>query len=242
MKTLHTSDSVWLHSFRKVMKTPAVCIAAVFSTVLLASSPLRADLGYLSIDPPMASTPVPSTDLGDSTLLLGLDGTNAVGTFNDSNETPWSFVRYGSSYVILNDPTGANSYAVVGISGNTAFGTSTDSNNVNHGFLTIDGLNFITVDVPNAQPGSTAIVGVSGLNVAGNYTDNSTNADEHGFITSDEVNYAQIDVTNSVTITNALEGSTSVAGVSGGHVVGNYTDTSTNDHGFLFDGTNYTTS
>lgn len=243
MKTINPPSVSWFQlRGKRPRKRPLALplfLAVAFSSLLLGGAIAHADLGYLSIDPPMASTPIPTTDLGSATQLLGVDGSNAVGSFNDVNGDTWSFIQYGPSYVILNDPSGANSYTVAGIGGNTAFGSYSDSNNVDHGFITTDGTNYTTVDFPSAQSGSTTIVGVSGSNVAGTYTDTTTNSEDNGFL-FDGTNYTQIDVTNSLTITNASEGSTSIAGISGGKIVGNYTDDTNSDHGFLFDGTNYT--
>jgi hypothetical protein len=85
-----------------------------------------------------------------------------------------------------------------------------------------------TLDFPESR--STMITGISGSNLAGNYTDAS--GVKHGFLFKD----------NTWTSFDAPTGATSflVSGIDGSNVVGTYWY-GVNSHGFIYDGSNLTT-
>jgi hypothetical protein len=83
-----------------------------------------------------------------------------------------------------------------------------------------------TLDDPLA-PNGTAAIGISGANIVGYYTDQSSHT--HGFI---------YDGSTWTTIDEPLaHGTTYPLGVSGNRVVGYFNGSDGRDHGFLYDGT-----
>ena len=163
-------------------------------------------------------------------------------------------VGTGTSYQMLNDPNGVGYTYALGIDGNDIVGSY--ENDYYNGFL-YNGSNYTTLDVPLPGYPYTIASGISGSNIVGWYTDGS---DAHGFLYSNG-SYTTIDDPKAVynvagnigyyppggygpiledTEFDGYSG-TFATGISGGNIVGWYVDGSGYNHGFLYNGSTYTT-
>jgi hypothetical protein len=163
----------------------------------------------------------------------------------------------GILYQTLDDPKAAygvysigGTYAQ-GISGANVVGWYIDTNGSAHGFLYNDGA-YTTLDDPKAvgnytlsglfNSGGTYATGISGTNIVGYYTD--TNGVTHGFLFNGST-YTTLDDPNAggpySEFYYDVTGGTWVCGIEGNNIVGYYTDNSGNVHGFIYNGSTYTT-
>jgi hypothetical protein len=199
----------------------------------------------------------------NGTTLEDISGNNIVGYYTDSANIRHGFIYNGSTFTTLDDPLATGGTEALGISGNTIVGDYFVGN-AYHGFI-YDGSSFTTLDDPLGTVG-TAIVGLSGSTIVG-YYDTSSTPSRHGFSYT-AATFTTIDdpsgtSTSPTGISNGIivgsfdisaafkyDGSTFTTinfpgeqsfaeGVSGNLIVGVYIGTS--DHGYLYDGSNYTT-
>jgi len=131
----------------------------------------------------------------------------------------------------LNYP-GAISTEIYGISGSTILGSYYDGS-AWHGFIDAAGT-YSTLDGPGSN--HTRVYGMSGNTIVGDYN-NSTNTTTHGFTYNTTTSsFSTMDEPNA----NPGYGGTYFTGISGGTVVGCYTDGIGDHHGFIWNGSNYT--
>lgn len=143
--------------------------------------------------------------------------------------TGWFCAQAQYTFQTLDHPLADPSFlgtGITGISGTTLVGFYSDTNRLAHGFI-YDGVTWRTVDHPSGS--NTTLSAISGTNITGSYS-LSTNA--QAFI------YNGTDFT-ALNFPGAPK--TSAAGISGSSVVGEYSIDGTSSHGFLFDGSTYTT-
>lgn len=161
------------------------------------------------------------------TEAFGIAGSKIVGFYTDAANKNHGFVYDGSSYTTIDDPLGVNGTQAYGISGNKIVGTYSDAASKVHGFL-YDGSSYTTIDNP-AGTTSTQLYGISGSNMVGYYT---SPAATRGF-TYNGTTFTLLDPTY-----------VKPFGISGSSIVGTFGGTIlpfTPPHGFLFDGSAYTT-
>ena len=180
------------------------------------------------MDDPLAG---PVTTLTSGTFVAGISGSDLSGYYTDAAGTRHGFIYNGTSYTTLDDPnagTGSgHGTEVSGIDGNNVVGSYSISGTDLHGFI-YNGTTF--TDLPN-DPASTSNVmvptAISGGNIVG-FLGGNTSFLYNG------LTYTPIADPLGVNGTLAY-------GISGDRVVGYYLDASDKSHGFLFDGTTYTT-
>ncbi|MGE0537693.1 MAG: PEP-CTERM sorting domain-containing protein [Pirellulales bacterium] len=102
------------------------------------------------------------------TSLLGISGNKYVGTYADASKNLHGFLYDGTSYTTLDFP-GAKVTRPYDISGNLVVGSYEDAKNRTHGFV-YDGTTWTTLDDP-LFPGAgiTAVYGIDGVNLVGNW-------------------------------------------------------------------------
>jgi hypothetical protein len=145
-----------------------------------------------------------------------------------------------ADFQTLDFPKSADATYVYGIEGGKVVGAYTDAAGAVHGFL-MEGGNFTTLDdaqgIANGVP-NTAAYGVSGHDIAGDYLfDNKDNPD----ITSAGAYRYRDGKFETLNDPDAGPLGTSATGIDGGNVVGWYVDELGLEHGFFYDGANYTT-
>jgi hypothetical protein len=217
------------------MKAPSVKSLAGLAALLAASVNAQVQYTYATLDDPLAV---------GGTFAQGISGTNIVGYYVDSSDNAHGFLYNGSTWTILDDPLAGSSGGTfpAGISGANIVGYYEDSGRTPssvHGFLFSGGA-WITVDEP--QPASgwqiTYLTGVSGEQLVGTVVygigviwSASAPKGSSGFVYIGGT-FAEL---------NDPSGSTSVQGISGTNIVGNYTDFSNSNHGFLYNGSTWAT-
>jgi hypothetical protein len=178
---------------------------------------------YTTLDYPSGTT---------YTEFSGISGNNIVGSYWDLSNHSQSFVFDGSTYQALTPP-GATSTKAYGISGENVVGTFATSSEV-HAFF-YDGLTYTALDYPSARYGTTVARGISANKIVGSYMSPIT-SEFHGFL------YDILSLTYS-TLDHPLAAAqgTIAVGISGDDIVGFYFDADHKRHGFLYDGSIYTT-
>jgi hypothetical protein len=174
------------------------------------------------------------------TEALAVSGSLVVGDYTDSQGNFHGYVYNGSSYQTLDDPLGAYGNSAKGISGTTIVGAYVASppggGNV-HGYIYNNGI-FSTFDDPSAIPGQSIATGISGNTIVGNY---SSVTGLHGFVYNG-VMFTTLDDPLAGLVGILGSGMhTTTAGVSGGTIVGDYLDSEAGSHGYVYDGSTYTT-
>lgn len=175
------------------------------------------------------------------TFAAGNSGTNVVGDYIPSAGAYQGFIYNGSSYTTLDDPsagTGANQGTfLLGISGPNIVGKYYDSSGL-HAFV-YNGSSFTTLNDPSAGAIGMVANAISDTDIVGTYYDASGTA--HGFL---------YDGSSYTTLNDPLAGTgqigevnlgTEVYGISGTNIVGVYYDSSGLGHGFIYNGSSYTT-
>jgi hypothetical protein len=166
---------------------------------------------YQTMDAPLDSLPT-------STVPAGIDGSNIVGCYI------WAVYPDCSSCPA--EPWQSFLY-------NSRTWTSFENSLANQGTFAHQ------VDNSLATPLGTVATGVSGNNIAGYYFDEHFTA--HGFIYSNAM-WIYIDDPMAVISTNdAAFGGTFPRGISGSKIVGYFMGTNASEHGFLYDGSGWTT-
>ena len=180
------------------------------------------------------------------TSPYGISGNNIVGECSLNNDER-SFLYNGTNWTTLFDYPGASWTWAKGMSGNNIAGYYTDSSGLAHGF-TYDGTNYAALNYPGAM--QTFVYGISGNNIIGDYDSGGT---DHGFL-YDGTNWTVLPfspggidgsnvvgdnflynvTTGKLTTLNMAEPWIWAEGISGNSIVGIYTDSSNNEHGFLY--------
>lgn len=163
--------------------------------------------------------------LTDTTPVTTIHAVEGISTGNVVLATFTDAIPAAGLTTILDVPgSKVNSTIVAAVSGSNFVGAYQDAGNIYHGFL-YNGATYTTFDTPGGT--LTQVVGMSGGNIVGDYSDNT----EFGFLYN-----------GSTFTTIAVPGSksTRVAGVSGSIVVGTYTDANWHNHGFLYQGSTFT--
>ncbi len=179
----------------------------------------------------------------------GISGNNIVGWYQLSDNYFHGFLYNESAYTPLNDPLAGNDSTLdgtiaTGISGNNIIGYYRDSAGETHGFL-YNGSVYTPLDDPLAGNNhsylfqGTYALGISGNNIVGEYVDSSDLY--HGFLYNKSTG-------SFTTLDDPLAiGSwgTGAFGMSGNIIAGTYYVSLGGDesvvHGFLYDGSTYTT-
>jgi len=135
------------------------------------------------------------------------------------------------------DVPGASTTFAFGIYDENVVGTYFDSGSVPHGFI-FDGSNYSSFDAPPGAP----TVGTYGRGITNilsptivGYTSDAVQGTSHGFVYNGGVGY------NDISPPQAGPTGTLVLGIRGKVSVGEYKDAADNVHGFIFDGSNYST-
>jgi len=138
----------------------------------LAASLLLMPLGQLSAQYYYQQFDAPQSSVGaDNSSIIGVSGTNALGTFVNGNNEQFSYLFDGSNYTVL-DNTNATipGTLATGASSDGIVGNFTESGSQStFGFLTSDGITFTTISVDGQN---TRISGITGTNIFGSYGDN----------------------------------------------------------------------
>jgi hypothetical protein len=182
----------------------------------------------------------------NGTFPLSICGNNVVGYYIDSTNVVHGFLYDGSAYTTLDDPLAASrsypdgTYAN-GISGNNIVGWYSDQIGERHGFI-FNGSSYTTIDEPLAGNNhkyldqGTIIYGISDNNLVGAYVD--TTDCRHGFVYNMQT--GSFTTMDDPLATSPL--GTIADGICGKYIAGIYYDSSAMGiHGFLFDGSTYTT-
>jgi hypothetical protein len=199
----------------------------------------------------------PNAVLGTSpagTIANGIDGNNIVGLYYDNTSLGHGFLYLPNllhpenPYTTLDDPAaGATdpSYTnPTGISGGNIVGTylnyTSQFNSVIGSFI-FNGTSYTTIADPAAVADTTYASGIDGVNVVGWYSvpDGALGTGPtYGFV----YNITTTNFTTTLSDPGAFS-ATEAKGISGGNIVGIYSDADGNTHGFLYNGTtgNYTT-
>ena len=175
------------------------------------------------------------------TTPIGISGSNIVGYYSDASGIH-GFLYNGTSFQTIDVPGAYETYAY-GTSGNNIVGYFRNASGT-HGFI-FDGRNFRTIDVDGAS--DTYVYGISGDRVVGDYRDSSG---IHGFVYDgtgfrrfDRAAYGIngnsivgpgyfYDGTQSVPLIVPGSYATNAYSISGGNIVGYYSDAG-GTHGFL---------
>ncbi|MGD0899674.1 MAG: PEP-CTERM sorting domain-containing protein [Thermoguttaceae bacterium] len=165
------------------------------------------------------------------THVQGIAGNTIVGYYYDSSINPHGFTYNiaNGQYTTLDDPLSPNGTYLQGISGNNIVGWSGARAFVYNGSFTALPAN------PATQRGISAC-GIDGNNSVG-WCYGGSSWTPRGFLYNNS-NYTMLD--DPLAGQGSGQG-TEALGVSGGNIVGEYTDSSNKQHGFLFDGSSYTT-
>ena len=161
----------------------------------------------------------------NNTRPFAIDGSNVLG-WSQHSELPWvrGFLYDGSNWSTLNYPGASETY-LYGIDGNVVVGK------VQTGSLTCSGILFDTetstwssLDAPGAT--RTEIHAIEGNNLVGIYSGASGG---HGFL-FDGIEWTILDAPGETSVSYG----TYVRGIDGDNIVGNYYDSSSNPHGFIY--------
>jgi hypothetical protein len=191
----------------------------------------------------------PLAGVGQGTFPYAISGNNIVGYFVDSAGQPHGFLYNGSGYTTINDPLAGNDWYldgtfVEGISGNNIVGWYRDISGECHGFI-YNGSTYTTIDAPLAGSNHTYLIqgtlpyGISGNDILGAYVDASDVY--HGFV-YDMLNQSFTTLDDPLSVGSF---GTIATGMSGGNIAGIYYSSLgegyTAAHGFLYNGSTYTT-
>jgi len=206
---------------------PALFVLLAAITMVFASGSLVAATIYTTLNDPSAT---------GGTIPNGISGNNIVGQYEDASGNTHGFLYNGSTYTTLNDPSATNGTVANGISGNNIVGQFYLSHSV-IGFL-YNGSRYTDLTDPSGDE-LTYAEGISSNNVVGYYLDDNLNA--HGFVYNTvAATYTTLNDPLAEAVYSSING-TFADGISGNNVVGCYTDASGNYHGFLYNGSAYTT-
>jgi hypothetical protein len=179
-------------------------------------------VNYTTLDDPLAGP--------FGTFPRAISGNRIVGYYADASDAYHGFLFDGTSWTTLDDPFATRGTLPNGISGNTIIGRYVTYPDTNHGFV-YDGTNWTTVDHPLADSSGTTFSGIDGSRVVGSYRD-EFDANWHSF----EYDGTTLTSLPDAPGTNYYSVAT---GISGQNIVGYFNDATAN-HGFLYDGANWT--
>ena len=168
----------------------------------------------------MRGTPIPQSDhpSATDTYLYGIDGNNIVGWYSDASGDH-SFKFDVSNFIPLDNPLGTSTH-LHGIDGDNIVGSYIDSSGIRHGTL-YDG----TWHDRSSSTFKNDLYGIDGPDMVGYSRLNGTAVDTQGTLYDGAwTNFNYPGAT-----------STSLHGVSGGNMVGAYTDGSGDIHGVFRD-------
>jgi hypothetical protein len=187
---------------------------------------------YTTLDDPSAGV--------YGTQVTGISGNVIVGSFFDFDDVEHGFIYNDATgtYTPLDAPNANQSRFsflgtwIDGISGNTIVGYYVNHRGVARDFLYNDVTGLFTIlRDREALPGGATIYGISGSNIVGFYTDR--HGVGHGFIYNDIIgSFTKLDYPNANDQDNFFSG-TSVNGIFGDTIVGQYYDNNDNSHGFI---------
>lgn len=167
----------------------------------------------------------------NGTSAWGISGSSIVG-FYVNGSTTHGFLYNGSSYTTIDVPTATSATHIYGISGNILVGDYVGTGSpFFQGFVDNNGT-FTTLNVPGGV--DTRAFGISGNNVVGLYVNGITSI--AGGFTYNLTNQTYSTFSDPLGVNG-----TYAAGVSGANIVGFYIDANNLQHGFLYDGTTFTT-
>jgi hypothetical protein len=205
-------------------------------------SPATVSNGFTST--PTGSTFMPyNVSNSSTTVVSGISGGETVGSYTDGTGTH-GFLNNGSTVTSLNFPGLPSPYTVAtGVDGSQIVGYINTATGV-EGFY-YDGTNWTPITVPGAQ--TTVAYGINGSTIVGYYlgTDNHL----HAFSTPVPSSGAQLPasagasaITPTITTLDYPGSTVSTAayGIFGNDIVGDYQDSMGVYHGFLFNGSNWT--
>jgi hypothetical protein len=163
------------------------------------------------------------------TTSSGISGNDIVGSYTDSASQTHGFHYDGTNWTSLDNPAG-NYTVATGISANNTVGYYIGGDSQMHGFLynSANSPQFTPLDDPTPGTQLTVAYGISGSDIVGYFMDDHF----HGFSYRGGV-YTTLDFPDSL--------STTAYGISGNNIVGDYQDSDGIYHGFLYDGTNWST-
>jgi hypothetical protein len=152
----------------------------------------------------------PQSSVGASnSTIIGVSGTNALGTFVNGNYEQFSYLFDGSNYTVL-DNTNATipGTLATGASSGGIVGNFTESGSQStFGFLTSDGITFTTISVDGQN---TRLSGITGTIIYGSYGDNEapffTTSTTTGFPTKVSIPGASSATIQGVGVDNKLFG------------------------------------
>ena len=181
--------------------------------------------------------------LGVSTHAYGIYGTTIVGSYAPSSgaQQGFSYNTSSQTFSTLSDPSGSNGTQAIGVSSaGTVVGGYVGSSG---GFgFSYNGSAFTTLNDPNTGTGALQLdvaEGVDGSNVVGQFL-NAAGV-FYGFLYNGSSYTTIDDPSASHTFNNSGYDGTAALGVSGSTIVGAYYDSSGVEHGFLYNGSTYTT-
>jgi hypothetical protein len=190
-------------------------------------------LGQLSAQYYYQQFDAPQSSVGaDNSSIIGVSGTNALGTFVKGNNGPFSYLFDGSNYTVIDNTnaafpgtfaTGASSGGIVG-NNNFTNGASPST----FGFLTSDGITFTTISVDSQN---TRLSGITGTIIYGSYGDNEapffTTSTTTGFPTKVSIQGASSATIQGVGVDNQLFGTYANGGGTYGFLTSNGTPPTT---------------
>ena len=199
---------------------------------ILAASVLLAPRGAWAVSPSNYVTldaPLASQAAGRGTVASSVSGSNVVGYYQDAALVYHGFLYNSGSYTVIDHPSAGSTLGygtqITGIDGSNIVGMVTGPS-LAKSFL-YDGSTFTDIVFPGAS--ETRVTAISGSSLAGQYVDA---LGTHAF-TFDGSIWKTLKVPS--------PRDTYATGVSGSNVVGLYSDASGIFHGFLYNGSTYTT-
>jgi len=198
--------------------------------------------GFLTSDGGVNYSTIDYPNATNGSVVVGIGGGTVYGTYLDSNGVTRNYVFSRTNYTTVDGPP--SSTMVLSASSNgtgtNAVGSYVDvSGNSNYYFYNGTNSTYTTLNNTNALPGSLAVVGISGTNVAGTYTDANTGY-IYGFFYNGK-KYTPLYGPQGASSFDNGGGLDSVNGISGSSVVGTYIETNTdNTYGFFYTGGTYT--
>jgi hypothetical protein len=191
----------------------------------LAASLLLMPLGQLSAQYYYQQFDAPQSSVGaDNSSIIGVSGTNALGTFVNGNNEPFSYLFDGSNYTVL-DNTNATipgTLATNASSGGIVGNFTESGSQSTFGFFTSDGITFTTISVEGQN---TRLSGITGTIIYGSYGANEapffTTSISPGFPTKVSIPGASSATIQGVGVNNQLFGTYANGGGTYGFLTSN---------------------
>jgi hypothetical protein len=182
-------------------------------------------LGQLSAQYYYQQFDAPQSSVGaDNSSIIGVSGTNALGTFVNGNNEPFSYLFDGSNYTVL-DNTNATipgTLATNASSGGIVGNFTESGSQSTFGFFTSDGITFTTISVEGQN---TRLSGITGTIIYGSYGANEapffTTSISPGFPTKVSIPGASSATIQGVGVNNQLFGTYANGGGTYGFLTSN---------------------